>query len=171
MRRAISTKFCMVIEVVRAIILRPKTFLAPIHSFSARGRRKFGWNRPHRRKLFIILSFIEIKQPNLAELCRLMTRIKLINFIKIVQGTRPLVAIILVKFQFFFSLGGRKPPPLDLSRWNLAWRSVHSSMPDFTLIGAVCRPCGGKNPKIGPWVNKIPAELPFGQILPVKMHS
>jgi len=40
--RVISTKFCMVIEVVRAIILGPKTFLAPIHSFAARGHRKFG---------------------------------------------------------------------------------------------------------------------------------
>ena len=38
-RRAISIKFCVVIEVVRAIILG---LLAPIHSFSARGRRKFG---------------------------------------------------------------------------------------------------------------------------------
>jgi len=32
---------------------------------------------------------------------------------------------------------------------------------------AACRPCGAKNPKIGPWVKTIPAELPFGQILPV----
>ena len=41
-RRAISTKFCMVIEVVRAIISGPILFLGPIHSFAARGRRKFG---------------------------------------------------------------------------------------------------------------------------------
>jgi len=41
-RRAISIKFCMVIEVVRAIILGPILFLGPIHSFAARGRRKFG---------------------------------------------------------------------------------------------------------------------------------
>ena len=40
-RRSISTKFCMVVEVVRAIILG-KTFLDPVHSFAARGRRKFG---------------------------------------------------------------------------------------------------------------------------------
>ena len=25
---------------------RSKTFLGPVHSFAARGRRKFGWNRP-----------------------------------------------------------------------------------------------------------------------------
>jgi len=31
-----------VIEVVRAIILGLKTFLGPVHSFAARGRRKFG---------------------------------------------------------------------------------------------------------------------------------
>ena len=51
---------------------------------------------------------------------------------------------------------GRKPPPLDRSRWNLARRSgptVRYSMPNF--IGATCRPCGAKNPKIGPWVNEI----------------
>jgi len=41
-RSTISTKFCMVIEVVRAIILSPILFLDPIHSFAARGRRKFG---------------------------------------------------------------------------------------------------------------------------------
>jgi len=43
-RCAISTKFCMVIEVVvvRATILGLKRFLSPIHSFAARGRRKFG---------------------------------------------------------------------------------------------------------------------------------
>ena len=42
MRRAISTKFCTVIEVVRAIILGPIHFLGPIHSFAARWRRKCG---------------------------------------------------------------------------------------------------------------------------------
>ena len=101
----------MVIEVVRAIILG-QNFLGPVHSFAARGRRKFGWNRPHRSKLLIILSFIEIKQQNMAQLCRLRKRINCINFVKIVQGARPLGAIILVKFDFFFSFGGRKPPPL-----------------------------------------------------------
>jgi len=40
-RGSISTKVCMMIEVVRAII-SPQTFLGPIHSFAARGRRKFG---------------------------------------------------------------------------------------------------------------------------------
>jgi len=40
-RRAISTKFCMVIG-GPCHHFRSKTFLAPIHSFSARGRRKFG---------------------------------------------------------------------------------------------------------------------------------
>jgi len=38
--------------------------------------------------------------------------------------------------------------------------TVRSSMPNFTLIGATCRPCGAKNRKIGPWVKTIPAELP-----------
>ena len=120
---------------------RFKTFLARIHSFAARGRWKFGWKRSHRSKLLIVLSLFGIKQPNLAELCRLRTRIKLVNFVKIVQGTRPLGAIILVKFHFFQSWG-RKPPPLDRSRWNLAWGSY--SLPNFTLIGATCRHCRAK---------------------------
>jgi len=47
---------------------RSQTFLGPICSFAARGRRKFGGKRPHRRKLLIILLFIEIKQPNLVKL-------------------------------------------------------------------------------------------------------
>jgi len=111
--------------------------------------------------MFIILSFIEIKQPKLAVLCRLSTRINPINFVKIMHGTRPLGAIILVKFHFF-SFGGRKPPPLSRSRWYLAGRSatVRSSLPNFTLIGAACRPCGAKNPKTTTWVKTIPAELP-----------
>ena len=88
---------------------RSYTFLGPVHSFSAKGRRIFGWKCPHCGKLFIILSFIEIQQPNLADLCSLMTRIKLINFVKIVQGKRHLGAIILVKFQFFPVLGAVNP--------------------------------------------------------------
>jgi len=47
----------------------------------------------------------------LEKLCRLRTRIKLVNFVKkIVQGTRPLGAIILVKFPFF-SFGAVNPHP------------------------------------------------------------
>jgi len=111
-RRAISTKFCMMIEVVRAIISPCKLFLGPINSLAARGHWKFGWKRPHRGKLFIILLFIEIKQPNLAKLCTLRTRINHVNFVKkVVQGTRPLGAIILVKFQFISVLGAVNPTP------------------------------------------------------------
>jgi len=134
---------------------RSKTFLGPVHSFAARVRRKFGWKRPHRSKLLTILSFIEIKQPYLAKLCRLRTRINPVNLVKIVQGT--LRGNYIGKIPIYFSFGGREPPPLDRSRWNLARRSgptVRSSVPIFTLIGA-------KNPKIGPWVKTIPAELPF----------
>ena len=97
---------------------RSYTFLGPVHSFAARGRRKFGWKRPHRGKLFIILSFMEIKLPYLAKLCRLRTCINAVNFLKIVQWIRPLGVIILIKFQFF-SVWGQKPPPLSWSRWNL----------------------------------------------------
>jgi len=35
-----------VIELVRAIILGDQTFLGPIRSFAATGRRKFGWKCP-----------------------------------------------------------------------------------------------------------------------------
>ena len=38
-------------------------------------------------------------------------------------------------------------------------QSVHSSMTNFTHIGATCRPCGAKNPKIGLWVTYIPAAI------------
>ena len=38
--------------------------------------------------MFIILSFIKLKQPHLADLCSLRTRINMINFVRrIVQGT------------------------------------------------------------------------------------
>ena len=36
---------------------------------------------------------------------------KLVNFVKIVQGNRPLGAIILVKFHFFSVLGAVNPHP------------------------------------------------------------
>ena len=132
---------------------RSYTFLGPIHSFAARGRRKFGWKRPHRSKLLIILSFIEIKQPNLVELCRLVKRINCVNFYKNRARDPPLRGNYIGKIPIFFSFWGRKPPPLNRSRWNLARRSG-------PMIGATCRPCGAKNPKIGLWVKTIPAELP-----------
>ena len=64
--------------------------------------------------MIIVLSFIEVKQPNLAELCRLRERIKPVNFVGIVQGTLPLGlgAIILLKFEILKVLG-RKPTPLS----------------------------------------------------------
>jgi len=93
-----------------------QTFLGSINSLAASG-----WKRPNRGKVFIILSFIELKHPNLATLFRLRTRINPVNLLRIVQGTCPLAfgAIILVKFHFF-SFGGRKPTPLSRSNWNLA---------------------------------------------------
>ena len=45
-RRAISTKFCIVIDVVRAITLGPKTFLVTINSFAARGVENLAENAP-----------------------------------------------------------------------------------------------------------------------------
>ena len=96
MRCAISTKFCTVIEVVRAIILVSKLLWVPSIVLPLGGVENVAEN-----ELLIILSFIEIKQPYFAKLCRLGTHIKLVNFVKIVQGTRPLGAIILVKFHFF----------------------------------------------------------------------
>ena len=40
----------------------------------------------------------------------------------------------IAKIQNFHSFGGCKPTPLSLSRWNFA------SLPNFTLICAMCRP-------------------------------
>jgi len=73
-----------------------------------------------------------------------------------VQGTRPLGAIILVKFHFF-QFWGRKPPPLDRSRWR---RTVGPLLPaKFHLDRCNVSPLRGENPQIGPWVNTIPTEL------------
>ena len=63
----------------------------------------------------------------------------------------------------FLGFSPRRGDTLHRSRSNLAGRSgpmVPFSLPNLTLIGATCRPCGAKNPKIGPWVKTIPAELP-----------
>jgi len=80
--------------------------LGLINSLAARGHRKFGWKRLHRGKLFI-----KVKQPNLAMLCRLRTRINPVNFVGIVEGTRFLGAIILVIFQIFKVLEAVNPYP------------------------------------------------------------
>jgi len=115
--------------------------------------------------MLIILSFIEIKQLNLAQLCRLRTRINAVNFVKVVQGTSHLGAIISVKFQFF-SFGGRKPPPLNRSRSNLAGKSDGPLLPaKFHLDRCSVSPLRGEKPKnrswVKPrlWVKPIPAEL------------
>ena len=76
-------------------------FLNPISSLLAMGHQKFSWKCLHVGKFFIILSFIQINQQNLAKLCRSRVRINHVNFIRIAQGTRPLGVIILVKFQIF----------------------------------------------------------------------
>jgi len=56
------------------------------------------------------------------------------------QGTRPLGAIILVKFQFF-QFWGHKPPPLSRSRWNLA------SPAKFHLDRCSVSPLWGEKPQ------------------------
>jgi len=70
----------------------------------------FWLKMPHIGNLFIILSFIEINQLNLVELCRSRARINPVNFIRIAQGIRSLGVIILVKFQICTEKrrGGRK---------------------------------------------------------------
>ena len=149
-----------------------KLFLGLFNSLADRGHRKFGWKRPHRDKLFIILSLIELKLPNLTDLCRLRKRINPINFVRIVQGTRPLWSIILVKFDFFKCFWGLKPTSLNLSRWNLARKSGHIFrlyLPNFTLIDRCnVSPLRGEKPKNRSFIVKTtPAELPCGQFLPV----
>ena len=53
-----------------------------------------------------------------------------------------------------FSFGG----PIALpSHWGEILQEVPSFVPNFTPIGATCRPCGAKNLKIGLWVTYIPA--------------
>ena len=128
---------------------RSQMFLGPIHSFSARGRRKLCWKRPHWSKLLIILSFIEVKQPYLAKLCR--TRIKLVNFAKIVQGTRPLGAIILLKFEFFFSFGAVNPTPEPIKvKFGREERTYGPLLrAKFHLDRCNVSPLQGEKPKIG----------------------
>jgi len=126
--------------------------LAPINSFSAMGRRKFGRKRPRRSKLLIILSFIEVKQPNLAQLCRLRTRIYHVNFVKNRARDPPLRGNYIGKIPIFSVLGVLNPHPwtnqgeiwqggADLDRCNVS-------------------PLWGEKPKNRPWVKTIPAELP-----------
>jgi len=43
----------------------------------------------------------------------------------------------------FFSFGSRKPHPC--TDQGEIWRG--GAVPNFTLIGATCRPCGAKNPQ------------------------
>jgi len=85
------------------------------------------------------LSFIKIKQPNLAELYRLRTRINAVNFVGIVQSTCPLGAINLVKSKFSKVLAAVDPHPIELkfgregrtlpAKFHLDWCNM-SSMQD-----------------------------------------
>ena len=71
----------------------------------------------------------------------------LCKFCKNLARDPPLRGNYIGKIRIFFSFGGRKPPPLNRSRSNLAGRSgptVPSSLPNMTLIGATCHPCGAK---------------------------
>ena len=58
------------------------------------------------------------------------------------------------KIRNFDSFRGCIPTFLPRSRWNLAWGS--GPVPNFTFIGAMCRPCGAINPFWDHWVNAIP---------------
>jgi len=82
--------------------------------------------------LFIVLSFIEIKQLNLAQLCRPRACINRINFVRIVQG--------LVKFKIFKVLGlqTHTPKPIKV-KFDIEERFLSF----FTFIG----PKWGGKPK------------------------
>jgi len=67
---------------------------------------------PSHVDFLIVLSFIEIKQSNFADLCRLTTCIKSVNFVRIVKGTRPaLGGNNIGKFRNFHSFGDVEPHP------------------------------------------------------------
>jgi len=79
-----------------------QTLLDSVSRLAAKGHRKFCRKCPtdhDRRQLFIVLSFIEVKQPNLLELCRPRRHINSVNFVRIAQGASPLGTIILVVVQ------------------------------------------------------------------------
>jgi len=61
------------------------------------------------------------------------------------------------KIPFFEVLRAVNPHPWT-DQGEICQEKTDSSLPNFTLIGATCRPCGAKNPKIGAWVKTIPAE-------------
>jgi len=75
----------------------PKLFYVPSLVMPLGVIKNWAENSASKGKLFTVLSYIELKPPNSAELCRLRT----VNFVRILQGNRPLWAIILLKFQIF----------------------------------------------------------------------
>ena len=77
------------------------------------------------------------------------------NLVKIAQGIRLCGAFICRNFGKFSVLGPHTPP-LHHLLWNLAWKSQPTT-PNFTPIGATCRPCRVKTSKSPPWVTEIPA--------------
>ena len=75
------------------------------------------------------------------------------NFMNINQGIRPYVANKFLKFVIFEVFWGKKSPYVDRSMGNLARRGeflVFSDVPNLTIIGETCRPCGAKTHKIVP---------------------
>ena len=61
------------------------------------------------------------------------------------------------KFEILTVLGAVFPHfcPYKREIWH-GGAEVRSPMPNFTFIGATCRPCGAKNPFLDPWVKTIP---------------
>ena len=54
------------------------------------------------------------------------------------------------KIPFFFIFGAVNPTPEQIKvKFGREERAHGSFLPNVTLIGATCRPCVAKNPKIG----------------------
>jgi len=101
----------------------------------------------------------------LAKLCRLRTRMKLVNLVKNSARDPPLRGNYTGKIPIFSVLGAVNPHPW--TDQGEIWHGVELLQAKFHLDRCSVSPLRGEKPENRPVSKTIPAELPFGQILPV----
>ena len=167
-RRATSSKFCMVLEVVRAIISPCKLFWVPsivsplgvVENLAENAQSKLIVNNfvNYRNKATKFGTIIDTEDAHIrCKYCKNRAR------------DSPIRGNYIGKIPFFFVFGAVNRHPWD-DQGEISGRSaptVRCTLLNFTLIGVTCRPCGAKNPKTGTWVKQYRQSC-LRQILPIK---
>ena len=121
--------------------------------------------------MLITWVFVPRKWPNWKLKSYLQTRTNTENFVKILKTSRPLGTNFWPKFEILTVLGAVFPHfrPDKREIWHRGRTgrtgdgpAVRSPVPNFTFIGATCRPCGAKNPFLDHYRHGCASHRPAG---------